>query len=168
MNKLWDTRKYMPEKLNRTINYSGLRIDIHPHVHPFICRELRIFCRWLRASYDFPVRVHIYVPNAKKILARDRILCYGTCFVPDDPNDHVSIHIAGGYKDAGTFQDLQNYTWTTLTTLAHELGHYYQYVNQVELTKRGTEWQATYYANQIMNEYYNAEWDSMDENWENV
>ena len=52
--------------------------------------------------------------------------------------------------------------------MAHELGHYYQYVNQVELTKRGTEWQATYYANQIMNEYYNAEWDSMDENWENV
>lgn len=68
MNKLWDTRKYMPEKLNRTINYSGLRIDIHPHVHPFICRELRIFCRWLRASYDFPVRVHIYVPNAKRFL----------------------------------------------------------------------------------------------------
>lgn len=49
--------------------------------------------------------------------------------------------------------------------LAHELGHYYQYLNRVSLTPRGIEWQATYYAHRVREAYYDAEWDEMDE-WE--
>ena len=49
--------------------------------------------------------------------------------------------------------------------LAHELGHYYQYLNRVSLTPRGIEWQATYYAHRVQEAYYDAEWDEMDE-WE--
>ena len=58
---------------------------------------------------------------------------------------------------------LQNYTWATIFTLAHELGHYYQYLNRVSLTPRGIEWQATYYAHRVREAYYDAEWDEMDE-----
>ena len=49
--------------------------------------------------------------------------------------------------------------------MAHELGHYYQYLNRVSLTQRGIECQATYYAQLVREAYYDAEWDQMDE-WE--
>lgn len=41
----------------------------------------------------------------------DGDLCYGRCFVPDDPDDSITIHVAGGYDYDGDFRALQNYTW---------------------------------------------------------
>lgn len=166
MNKLWNTNNYSPEKINRTDDRHGLRLKMDPRVHPFIRRELRIFCRWLRSCYSFPVRIHVYIPNARRILSRSNELCFGTCFIPEDPNDTVSIDVAGGFQDTSNLQALQNFTWATIFTLAHELGHYFQYINQVTQTPRGAEWQATYYAHQIQIEYYTAEWDHMDDGWD--
>ena len=163
MNKLWNLEHYSAEALHRTVRRDGLRIRIHPQVHPFLRREVHTFVRWLRANYPFPIRVNVYIPNTKKIRANDGDLCYGRCFVPDDPDDSITIDVAGGYDYDGDFRALQNYTWGTIFTLAHELGHYYQYLNRVSLTPRGIEWQATYYAHRVQEAYYDAEWDEMDE-----
>lgn len=88
-----------------------MRVRIHPQVHPFLRREVHTFVRWLRANYPFPIRVNVYIPNTKKIRANDGDLCYGRCFVPDDPDDSITIHVAGGYDYDGDFRALQNYTW---------------------------------------------------------
>lgn len=165
MNKLWNLQNYSAEALHRTVMRDGLRIRIHSQVHPFLRREVHTFVRWLRANYPFPIRVNVYIPNTKKIRANDGDLCYGRCFVPDDPDDSITIDVAGGYDYDGDFRALQNYTWGTIFMLAHELGHYYQYLNRVSLTPRGIEWQATYYAHRVREAYYDAEWDEMDE-WE--
>lgn len=163
MNRLWNLQHYSAATLHRTVERAGLRIRIHSNVHPFVRCQLLIFCRWLRAYYEFPIRVNITIPNTKKIVAYDGELCYGRCFIPDDPNDSIYIDVAGAYNgDVNDFRALQNYTWKTMFTLAHELGHYYQYLNQVSLTPRGIEWQATYYAHNILDEYYDAEWDTFD------
>lgn len=48
-----------------------------------------------------------------------------------------------------------------LRTLAHELSHYYQWLNDLKLTPIGEERQATSYANAIIYEYeeeINSEW----------
>lgn len=137
MNKLWNLQNFSAEALYRTAARDGLRIRIHPQVHPFLRREVHTFVRWLRANYPFPIRVNVYIPNTKKIRANDGDLCYGRCFVPDDPDDSITIDVAGGYDYDGDFRALQNYTWGTIFTLAHELGHYYQYLNRVSLTPRG-------------------------------
>ena len=126
MNKLWNLQNYSAEALHRTVRRDGLRIRIHPQVHPFLRREVHTF-------------------------------------VPDDPDDSITIDVAGGYDYDGDFRALQNYTWGTIFMLAHELGHYYQYLNRVSLTPRGIEWQATYYAHRVQEAYYDAEWDEMDE-----
>lgn len=162
MNKLWNLEHFSAEALHRTVRRDGLRIRIHPQVHPFLRREVHTFVRWLRANYPFPIRVNVYIPNTKKIRANDGDLCYGRCFVPDDPDDSITIDVAGGYDYDGDFRALQNYTWGIIFTLAHELGHYYQYLNRVSLTPRGIEWQATYYAHRVQEAYYDAEWDEMD------
>ena len=114
MNKLWNLEHFSAEALHRTVRRDGLRIRIHP-------------------------RVNVYIPNTKKIRANDGDLCYGRCFVPDDPDDSITIDVAGGYDYDGDFRALQNYTWGTIFMLAHELGHYYQYLNRVSLTPRGIE-----------------------------
>ena len=40
-----------------------------------------------------------------------------------------------------------------LLSLAHELTHYYQWINNIQLTPTGRERQATKYANYIIDEY---------------
>lgn len=102
MNKLWTLQNYSAEALQRTVARDGLRIRIHPQVHPFLRREVRTFCRWLRANYPFPIRVNVYIPNTKKIRANDGDLCYGRCFVPDDPNDSITIDVAGAMTTTAT------------------------------------------------------------------
>ena len=114
MNKLWNLQNYSAEALHRTVVRDGLRIRIHPQVHPFLRREVHTFVRWLRANYPFPIRVNVYIPNTKKIRANDGDLCYGRCFVPDDPDDSITIDVAGGYDYDGDFRTLQNYTWGTI------------------------------------------------------
>lgn len=53
MNKLWNLQNYSAETLHRTVRRDGLRIRIHPQVHPFLRREVHTFVRWLRANYPF-------------------------------------------------------------------------------------------------------------------
>lgn len=79
MNKLWNLEHYSAEALHRTVMRDGLRIRIHPQVHPFLHREVHTFVRWLRANYPFPIRVNVSIPNTKKIRANDGDLCYGRC-----------------------------------------------------------------------------------------
>jgi len=38
MNKLWNLQNYSAETLHRTVRRDGLRIRIHPQVHPFLRR----------------------------------------------------------------------------------------------------------------------------------
>lgn len=116
MNSLW----HVPDVESSC--RSGLRIRIHPGVHPFVRRELLTYGRWLRTNYDFPVRVNVYVPNALKILANDGGLCWGRCFWPDDPDAPAVIHVAGGCRAADK-RSLQNHIWATIFTLTHELSH---------------------------------------------
>lgn len=71
MNKLWNLQNYSAEALHRTAARDGLRIRIHPQVHPFLRREVHTFVRWLRANSPFPIRVNVYIPNTKKIRAND-------------------------------------------------------------------------------------------------
>ena len=40
MNKLWNLQNYSAETLHRTAARDGLRIRIHPQVHPFLRREV--------------------------------------------------------------------------------------------------------------------------------
>lgn len=98
MNKLWNLEHFSAEALHRTVRRDGLRIRIHPQVHPFLRREVHTFVRWLRANYPFPIRVNVYIPNTKKIRANDGDLCYGRCFVPDDPDDSITIDVARGLR----------------------------------------------------------------------
>lgn len=165
MNKLWRTDRYAPELLHRSVHRSGLQLRFSRRVHPFVRREITTYCRWLRAHYQFPVQVKVTVPNALKLLSRDGDLCWGLCLLPDDPDDSVCICVAGGFRQSLSEEERCSFLYATLGTLTHELGHYFQYINRISLTERGIEWQATYYAHQVLDAYYEDGWDRIADGW---
>lgn len=64
------------------------------------------------------------------------------------------IRIAtGDYYEMAEKWDNRTAIMEILRTLAHELTHYFQWVNHLQLTIIGEERQAKRYANLIINEY---------------
>lgn len=154
---LWDSCKWehrpWPEGYPRR---AGLRFRFEPQVEPEVRRSCMEFGRWLRKEFYFPVRVTIYVKAVPRIRAKDGELVVGTCWRPTRLDEEPYIRIAAGdYREL-----LEKRNWPKdnilacyLTVISHELTHYFQWVNGVNLTPIGEERQATRYSHWILEEY---------------
>lgn len=79
---------------------------------------------------------------------------YGTFFEPDDFLVEPYIRIAtGDYQEMQRKYGKDNALASILQTIAHELTHYFQWINQIENTSVGAERQATRYSRLILDEY---------------
>lgn len=115
------------------------------------CKE---FCKWLRANYIFPIRVPIYLKSSYKIKAMDGELVSGTFFEPYNRLTEPYIRIAtGDYEEMKKEFGKDNALASILMSIAHELTHYFQWINCIQLTERGYERQAKRYAELILDEY---------------
>lgn len=140
----------------------GLRLRFDKGVDPELRLAILKFANWVRREFDFPIRVLAYIRSTEYIKAKDGDLVSGTFWGPYDRTEEPCIRVA-----AGDFYKLTK-KWgkdkaiaATLRTLAHELSHYYQWLNDLKLTPIGEERQATSYANAIVYEYeeeINSEW----------
>ena len=59
----------------------------------------------------------------------------------------------GDYQELVAERGKKEAMWSILGTLAHELTHYFQYINQLKLTRIGEERQATVYSDYILSDY---------------
>jgi len=108
----------------------------------------------LRAEYYFPVRIIVYVKEAERIRAKDGDHVVGTFFEPYSYYDEPYIRIAtGDYEELLSKNGKDNALASILISLAHELTHYYQWINNLQLTSMGRERQASRYARYIIDEY---------------
>ncbi|MBJ8069588.1 hypothetical protein BWGOE4_16160 [Bacillus mycoides] len=146
----WEKYYNLEEKRNRT----GLRLKFDTDVDPEVRRAIKEFCKWLRREYFFPIRVPIYVKTSYKIKTMDGELVYGTFFGPFDRNVEPYIRIsAGDYYDTVQKNGKDKALGYYLVTIAHELTHYFQWINDIKLTRIGYERQATAYSGYIIDEY---------------
>ncbi|PGL70161.1 hypothetical protein [Bacillus sp. AFS055030] len=132
----------------------GLRLKFDKEVDVEVRRAIKEFCKWLRREYYFPVRIPIYIKSHRRIKALDGDIVVGTFFEPFDRNVEPYIRIAtGDYEDLlkkwGKSKALTAY----IITIAHELTHYFQWINDISLTDIGRERQATNYSYYIKDEY---------------
>lgn len=139
----WEKYYNLEEKSHRT----GLRLKFDTDVDPEVRRAIKEFCKWLRQEYFFPIRVPIYVKTSYKIKTMDGELVYGTFFGP-----YIRIS-AGDYYDTVQKNGKDNALGYYLVTIAHELTHYFQWINDIKLTRIGYERQATAYSGYIIDEY---------------
>jgi hypothetical protein len=119
----------------------GLRIRCEQGVHPEVRRACLEFGKWLRKEFEFPIRVVVYLKKDYQIKSQaDKELVSGTFFGPFDKNEEPYIRIAtGDYLELLDKNGKENALWATLGTFAHELGHYYQWIDDLELDDEEAE-----------------------------
>ena len=147
----WEKNIDLENEKHRT----GLRLRFDKDVDPEVRRACKEFAAFLRKEYFFPIRVVVYIRNKKKIIAMDGDKCYGTFWRIDDDftvEPHIRV-AAGDYHDLCEKWGKDNALASILLTIAHELTHYYQWINSLKLTAIGEERQATRYARYILDEY---------------
>ena len=150
---IWKMKKWEAYYLG-CYHRSGLRVDYEKTVDPNVKRACKEFVSWLRSKYEFPMRIRMYVKDKKQIRAQDGSMVYGTCFLPYDRSEEPYIRIAAGYyQEQAEKRGIDNALASILWNIAHELSHYFQWLNNLELTPMGEERQATNYANRILDEY---------------
>lgn len=153
MSHLWQLNKW------RTF-YSGLdcRTGLRLRFDKGVDEELRQiildFAKWVRREFDFPIRVVAYIKASEYIRAKDGEMVSATFFWLDDRTLEPYIRVAAGdyYKNAKKWGKEEAIA-ATLRSLAHELSHYYQWLNDLKLTPMGEERQANSYAYAIVEEY---------------
>ena len=133
---------------------SGLWLRFDREVDPEVKRACKEFCCWLRKKYYFPVRVPVYIRNKYKVKAFDgeMVKAFFGYYQERSHEPYVSVAV-GDYSRVLNKWGKDNALSSILGSIAHELTHYFQWINGLELTERGEERQANTYVDYIMDEY---------------
>ena len=151
---IWKTKKWINYYKNHPPKRSGLRVRYDKNIDAEVKRAIKCFVAWMRDKYIFPMRVVIYVKESERVQARDGDMVFGTFFGPFNRNDEPYIRIAtGDYCELRGARGADNALASIISTVAHELSHYFQWLNGLELTPLGEERQACNYASAILDEY---------------
>ena len=126
--------------------------------HSEVRRACKEFAAFLRKEYFFPLRVVIYVKKHYRIIALDGDRVCGTfrSTYDDYTVEPYILLAAGDYNDLCKKRGKDNALAAILLTMAHELTHYFQWINSLKLTPIGQERQATKYAGYLLDELPDA------------
>lgn len=160
---VWYLQKWRKNsQLNSVIHSKGLRIRIDKEVDSTVHKFCIEFSKWLRKEFEFPLRVNVYIKKDYRIRAKDGDMVVGTFWRPENYNGCPYIRLAtGDYLELVQDRGEEDAMWEILRTFAHELTHYFQYINNLKLTLRGEERQANAYADYVLDAYYSYIKDKM-------
>lgn len=151
---IWTTTAWKKQDIPWQDVRTGLRLRFDKEVHEEVKRACKDFAHWLRSEYYFPIRVPVYVKSTVRLKCMDGDFACGTFFGPYDYKLEPYIRIAtGDYLALCEKWDVDKALIEILKSMAHELSHYFQWVNQLKLTGIGEERQATKYARSIIDQY---------------
>ena len=96
------------------------------------------FARWLRGVYDFPIRVPVYLLPGDHITTVDGERGSASFFAPWDRTEEPYIRIAtGDYPILKRERGRDNALAAYITSMAHEIVHYQQWIRTGEVSERG-------------------------------
>lgn len=145
-------KKFVPREHIVSANRIGLFPD--KNTDPEVVAACRDFIAWVKGEYFFPHRLRIYLKNQRTIPTMDGDHAVGIFFEPDNDSQIPTIKVAvGDYAELLESIGRDNALCTLLTVIAHEMTHYFQWINGLMLTDRGRERQANQYAHFILSEY---------------
>ena len=127
-------------------NRTGLRIRSEQGVHPEVRRACLELAKWLRIEFEFPIRVPVYLKKSDQIKNTfTKELVSATLFAPYDKEQEPYIRIAtGDYMELVQELGQDDALASILNSIAHELGHYYQWIDDEELEEESAEDTADY------------------------
>lgn len=155
----WKNRQWHEFYDNHQAAQTGLRLHFQQGINSVLRSVFLNFAGWLRINYPFPVRINIYIKNALSIKAMDGELVSATFFGPDHLLKFPYVKIAAGDHgsisgSSGEFGEF-NAICDRISSLAHELTHYFQWINGMDeyMSDRQSERQARYYQKTIVYDY---------------
>ncbi|MDE6593032.1 MAG: hypothetical protein K2K57_08215 [Oscillospiraceae bacterium] len=132
----------------------GLQLHFYGGVCPAARAFLCDFAKWLRKKFEFPVRINVYIKNTLYIKARDGECVSATFFGPFDKTAEPYAKIAvGDYSLITEEYNVFSALCSIAASLAHELTHYYQWLNGLNLSEKQEERQARYYSEKTVYKY---------------
>ncbi len=147
----WTCKRY--KKIYKYDHRKGIFLHFKPGVDKKLLELFIDFAKWLRKNYDFPIRVNVYLYSCEKIKLLDGSWAYGA-FRFFDTYEEPYIRIPAKPEQNRLQQyELEDVYEQILSSLAHELTHYFQWINQLQQTDCGAEWQANYYRYRILSLY---------------
>lgn len=130
---------------------SGLRLRFQKGVDSEVRRACIEFAKWLRSEYEFPIRVPIYLKASEYVKTQSGELVSAKILQPYDINVEPYITIAtGDIKEIIDLDGKDTGLASVLGSIAHELTHYFQWINGIELTEEQSERQTKYYRKRII------------------
>lgn len=155
MTHIWTIEKWIEVlDYNNRMYRKGLRLVFDDGIDPILRNACKKFAVWLRSEYYFPVRVPIYFKNKEKLKCLDGDTAFGTFFEPNSYADEPYIRIAvGDFPKIFSQWGEDEAIFYVFNLMAHELTHYFQWINALQLTPIGRERQATVYAQYVTSEY---------------
>ena len=150
---LWDRTDWTEFYGNADVR-RGLRVRYEHGIDTDLKESIKRFILWIRRNYYFPFRVVIYIKSSEFITAKDGDLVFGTFFEPYYRTDEPYIRVAAGDHAKNLIRwGRDDAIAATLRTIAHELTHYYQWINGVDKPIRNLELQAYICSSIIIRKY---------------
>jgi len=120
---------------------AGLRVRCDKDVHPRVKQACKNFAFWLRLNMGFPIRVVVYINKDYQIKTyQTKELVSATFLGPDDKNLEPYVRVASGdYEELTSERGEENAIYAILNSMAHEIIHYRQWIDDRELSEDEAE-----------------------------
>ncbi|WP_148277867.1 hypothetical protein [Paenibacillus popilliae] len=143
---------------------TGLRIRSDKGVDVVLKKAFVHFAKWLRCHYHLPKRVPVYVKESYYIINRfSKEQVSATFFAPFDKQVEPYIRIAtGGFYDLEKEHGRRDAILMILHSLAHELQHYYQWIEDEEFLEDEAEDGADELICEYIEDKFEEFWSSLD------
>ena len=147
---LWETysKAGLPSENSKPVSFR-----YEKGIDPVLKKKYMLFAAWLRKNYRFPVKLHVYVLNTETVRLRSGKTAYGSFrwFPKRSPVIRIPSAVDPGLLSTCSLNEIHE---MILSSLVHELSHYYQWVSGLEQSSAVSERQANYYRYRILERFY--------------
>lgn len=141
-------------KINKTeIKNEGISLHFEKGIESKLRKEYISFVIWLRKNYLFPIHINVYILNCEKVKLLNGTLAYGSFKWFKKRKPRIKIPSLINYSECEGLSTKEIYD-SVLSSLVHELTHYYQYVSDLKQSDNESERQANYYRFRILDLFY--------------
>ena len=130
----------------------GISLHFEKGIEPEFRKLCIQFVNWLRKRYCFPVHMNIYIKDCEKIRLLGGQMAYGGFRYFENRSPYIRIPARIESDVRIEYEDIEIY-YLILSSLVHELTHYYQWVEGLDQTDDVSERQANYYRFRIIEQF---------------
>ncbi len=145
---LWQTFEISKTKYSN----EGIFFRYEKGIDEGLRKKYILFAKWLRDTYVFPVPLNVYIKNCEKVRLMNGNWVYGSFrwFESRSPYIRIPSKIDPILYEKFDKEELYE---QVISSLVHELSHYYQWILYKNQDDRTSERQANYFRYRIIDKF---------------